>query len=80
MNYELFSPTEQKILKTLGRKQMTISEITEKIYGPFVYDAGNTVAGAVRRINRKCEYHKLPWFLNGAGRGRGGKTVWKDKR
>lgn len=83
MEKDLFSPTEQEVIKKIGKKPITISKLSEKVY----FDADrmplnprNTVAGIVRRINDKCEYHKLPWFINGSGLGRGGKEVWKDKR
>lgn len=79
---EIFSPMETKILRVLGRRKMMIGEITKKMYdhkkGPI--GANNGVGTAIRRINIKCDYHKLPWFLNGSGVGRGGKEVWKDKR
>lgn len=79
---DVFSPTEERILKILGQKKMSINEIASKfLEGREVFLSDqNGVAGAVRRINEKCEKHKLPWFLNGMGSGRGGKVVWKDKR
>jgi DNA-binding response OmpR family regulator len=76
---ELFSPTEMKILKILGRRKMKIGEIAEKLYGKKKLNTNTIVTQLVRRINNKCEYHKLSWFINGKGAGRGGKTVWKDK-
>lgn len=79
---ELFSDNEQKVLRILGRRKMTIAELTEKFYsgGRRPLDANNKVASTVRRINEKVEYHGVPWFLNGVGRGRAGRTVWRDKR
>lgn len=41
--------------------------------------ANNGIAQAVRRINSKCRYNKLSWFLNGTGLGCQGKTVWRDE-
>ena len=75
-----FSDREQKILKVLGRKKMTVKQITLKLFRKKRSDAGTAVAGAIRRINIKCENHDLPWYLNGIGLGRAGKTVWKEKR
>ncbi len=76
----IFSPNEQKILKVLGKRKKSIIDITEEIYKEDRPVSANTVvANAIRRINEKCRYHKLAWFLNGAGLGRGGKVVWKDK-
>lgn len=78
---EIFSPTESKVLKLLGKRKLTIAELTEKFHdGRPPLEANNNVAAAVRRINAKCEAHDLNWFLNGAGMGRAGKTVWRDKR
>lgn len=77
-----FSERESKILEVLGRRKMTISEITEQFYenATAPLGANNNIASAVRRINAKCEYYKLPWFLAGDGAGRGGKTIWKENR
>lgn len=83
---DIFSVSEKDVLEILGKKTMTITEIADKFYtrnslgADEPIDANNRVAGIVRRINDKCEYHKLPWFLNSMGLGRAGKTVWKDKR
>lgn len=82
---ELFSPNENRILKIIGNRQMSILEITEKLYKDVTYrdmpfGANNYVGSVVRRINAKCEHHDLKWFLNSAGSGRCGKTVWRDKR
>jgi hypothetical protein len=78
----MFSPTEMKVLKILGRKKMTISEITTKLCGKHKksINAGNIVAYFIRRINMKCKFHKLDWFLNGKGAGRLGRTVWRSKK
>ena len=77
---DLFSPREQQVLMILGRRKMKIAEITDKMFATKNREgANNGVAQAIRLINAKCEYHKLPWFLNGAGIGRGGKTIWRDK-
>lgn len=78
----MFSPTEEKVLKLLGRRKMTIGLLTKKMrvdQDNWLID-NNRIAGAVRRINRKCEHYKLNWFLNGHGLGRQGKTVWRDKQ
>lgn len=78
---ELFSPLENKVLIALGKRTLSIWDLTCKIYGgePHEINQTNVIAGTVRRINKKCEHHKLDWFLNGVGAGRGGKIVWKDK-
>lgn len=77
----IFSPSENEILNILGRRKMKIRDIAEEMYDfDKSPEAGNVVAGMIRRINVKCKLHKLPWFLNGEGNGRGGRIVWKDKR
>lgn len=78
----MFSPNEEKILKILGRKKMTITAITKKFYGEnHPVDANNNIAGTLRRIRKKCTYDfKCTFNLSGEGRGRGGRTVWKTTK
>ena len=79
----VFSPTEFEILKIIGRKKMTISQIVEVYFEGStseILDANNLVAGVVRRINKKCRFYKMDWFLKGEGTGRHGKKVWKAKK
>lgn len=75
-----FSPTETKILDVLGNKTMSIREITRELYKGVSTppEANNTVAFLIRRINKKAEYHRLSWFINGEGAGRNGRTVWRE--
>lgn len=80
MNDPRFSYFEREVLSIIGRKKLTIREITEEVYSEPNLEHANIVAGVVRRINRKCEDLDLPWFINGKGGGRGGKTVWREKR
>ena len=78
---DVFSESETKLLKLLGRKKLEIAELTDLFYeGEDVFDANNKVAGIIRRINKKCELYKLNWELAGQGTGRAGRTVWKEKR
>lgn len=79
-----FSRSEQKVLEIIGRRKMTIAEITDKFYdgeerplNDIIY-----VASVIRRINRKCTYYGKTWSLTGEGAGRAGRTVWRqnDKR
>lgn len=81
MNQELFSPTENEIIKLLGKKKTTIKKLTDLFFKnqKKPLNANNVVSGAIRHINLKCAYHRLDWFVNGEGLGRGGKTVWLDK-
>lgn len=77
-----FSPTETHVLHILGKKKMTISEITDSVhdteYRPL--NARNKISSVIRRINIKCDFYKFNWFLDGEGLGRKGRTVWKKKR
>lgn len=75
----MFSDAEKKLLKVLGRKKKTITELTIDYYGDLPYGKSNYIASVVRRINAKCEHHGTSWYLNGKGLGRGGKTVWREK-
>lgn len=79
----MFSPSEAKVLKILGRRKMSIKDITAKFYEDLKnepFNANNFVGLLVRRINSKCEYYDTDWRLKDDGKtGRAGKTVWKEK-
>lgn len=81
---ELFSPTERKVLKILEwvPRDVTVKFLTKRFFQgkSRPINPRAVVTSAILRINRKCEYHKLPWFINSYGNGRAGKTVWKDKQ
>lgn len=79
---QIFSPIESKVLKLLEKsKKTTIIKLTEKFYKDQKkpLNGSNVIGGALRNINRKVEFHKLKWFINGSGLGRKGRTVWIDK-
>jgi hypothetical protein len=76
----MFSEMEQRVIKALGNKKLMIKDLTKLIYPdtqPF--NAGNSVAGIVRRIRNKCIHNKLDWSITSTGGGRGGVTVQKTK-
>jgi hypothetical protein len=76
----MFSELENQVLKAIGRKKrISISDIAKKIENSKSLDVRNLVCTTISRINKKCAYHRLDWFINGYGLGRGGRTVWKDK-
>lgn len=76
----MFSKNEKILIKVLGRKKMSIRQLTDKVYGDdWPMDANNRVAAMVRRIKTKCEHLKLCWSIDSTGGGRAGKTVWKKK-
>lgn len=65
MDAKCFSNTEEKILKIIGRKKLTVNEIVEKFYGPDVpFNAKIIVGNATRKIAEKCKYHRLDWILD----------------
>jgi hypothetical protein len=77
----MFSAHEEQVLKIIGRKKITVAEITESFKSEQPHlDTQNYVASVIRRINRKCVHHKLDWTLVGKGTGRGGRTVWRETR
>lgn len=78
----MFSPTENKILKLINKKKIKISELVEVFYqeSDRPINPGNAISGAILRINKKCTFNDLDWFIEGEGLGRHGKTVWKEKR
>ena len=76
-----FSPMENRVLRTLAGRKMTIADLTREIYRGRTrpLNPNNTIAGYVRRIQIKCKYNKLRWTVEGQGCGRGGRTVWITK-
>ena len=78
---EVFSPAETKVLKILGAKKLAISDIADTYFKGVKkpLTPNNAISSAILSINKKCKYHKLNWYINGAGLGRAGKVVWKDK-
>lgn len=62
----VLSPREKDILKIIGRKKVTIKLIAHELFRksdnpPF--DSEITINNSVKRIIRKCKYHKLNWTL-----------------
>ncbi len=62
---KVFSDREQDIIKIIGRKRITLTEISVELFKkrdePF--DSVISVSNAVRRIVKKCSYHNLDWTL-----------------
>lgn len=78
----MFSTHEKLLLKALGRRKMSIKELSQTFYHSRQVELPerNYVAVIVRRIAAKCEKEKLSWTLLGKGSGFHGKTVWRGKR
>ena len=60
----MFSDRETAIIKIIGKKKMTLSEIATTLFmhsyeKPF--DPTIAVANSVSRIIKKCKHHKLDW-------------------
>ena len=61
----VFSEREQKIIKIIGRKKITLSDISTELFkdGCKPFDTDISVANSVRRIIKKCSFHALDWTL-----------------
>ena len=62
----MFSDRETQIIKIIGRKKVSLEDISSKLFQakskPF--DGNISVANSVRRIIKKCQYHNLQWTLD----------------
>lgn len=79
----MFSPMEEKILKILAGKRLTTGRVAAILFknskgAPI--EPNVSVSKAVDRINKKCKFHKLKWYIDGEGLGRGGRTIWITKK
>lgn len=79
---KIFSEHEKMVLVILGRRKLSIQEISDSFYHSRQVPVAekNYVAGILRRIEAKCLKNKLKWTINGRGCGRGGRIVWRGKR
>ena len=61
----MFSEREKKIIKTLGRRKMTLEKITIGVFKNdwIPFDATISIGNSVRRIIKKCSHHNLKWTL-----------------
>jgi len=78
---DVFSEREQKIINIIGRKKLTLREITKELFkkGDRPFDSEITVSNSVRRIIMKCSYHNLDWTLT-KDRENNRLTIKKEKR
>lgn len=70
-------------LLTYSGQPMSVIEIGRKIYKRAKVpplNPNNAITVIIKQINRKCERHKLDWFIDGEGLGRQGKKVWLSAR
>lgn len=62
----MFSKREEKIIHIIGRKSLTLEEISTALFKDVrdkPFDTVITTGNSVRRIIKKCEFHFLPWTL-----------------
>jgi hypothetical protein len=77
---KIFSDRESTLLRILGKKKLTIEQLTNQYFlDGRSFNRQQVIGNAIRSIQKKCEFYKLPWRLSSNGGGRGGKTVWKEK-
>ena len=62
---ETFSIREKKIIDIIGRKKMTLDQITSELFkeSDKPFEPKIVVGNSIRRIIRKCTYHNLTWTL-----------------
>lgn len=61
----MFSEREKQIIKIIGRRKVTIAQITSELFkGNKILNGEQSVAYSVSRIIKKCGYYKTPWTLN----------------
>lgn len=78
----MFSFAEERVIKILGRRKLTIQAIAQKYYASKdrtltpPMDPQNYIGRVVRRISMKCEHFELDWTIVGE-RINGSRTVWR---
>jgi hypothetical protein len=68
MVYIILSTREDSIIKILGKRKMTIKEISEELFKDHhpndrPFDAEISVGNSIRRIIEKCEHYAPGWTL-----------------
>ena len=60
----MFSDREEKIIKIIGKKEMTLGDIAQKLFADEMpMDANIKVNNSVNRITTKCTWYKQSWTL-----------------
>lgn len=77
----MFSDRENKIIKIIGKKTLTIAQIAERLWskGQEPFDDNIAVSNCTRRIIKKCQVNKLEWTL-GRHRENGSLHIKKERR
>lgn len=60
-----FSKREKRVLEIIGRKRVTLEEISTELFkhGTKPLDSKIAVANSVTRIIKKCSHYDLTWTL-----------------
>jgi hypothetical protein len=62
----MFSERETQIIKIIGRKKLTVKEISAELFqdeSKKPFDACVGINNSIRRINEKCAFYKVEWTL-----------------
>ena len=62
---DFLSDRENRIIKIIGRKKITLNEISTELFKDDgkVLDSTVRVANSVNRIIKKCSHYEVPWTL-----------------
>lgn len=62
----MFSNREDKIIKIIGKKQLSINDITTELFKGDInapFDTHIVVSNSIRRVIKKCAHYHLDWTL-----------------
>lgn len=62
----MFSERELSVIEVLGKKTLSIKEISYSLFGADLdtpLNAEIIVSNNIQRITKKCKHYKLPWTL-----------------
>ena len=60
----MFSIREERVLRIIGRKKLTYSEISAELFKDTkTLDQNIKVANTINKINKKCDFHSTSWQL-----------------
>lgn len=77
----MFSKREEKIIKSLGDKEMTTRELADAVFKNEDYrpvDDTVSIMNSVNRIFKKCRREDLPWLIT-KKKSNGKTTILKVK-
>lgn len=62
----MFSPREEKIIKAVGQKKVSVEEICKEVFkdeDSTPFEPRISITNSISRIISKCEYRNLEWTL-----------------